>query len=138
YTTLFRSQALLLDIDNNIKVQENTLSILMGRFPQAIERSSFKDMQLNVNTEEGIAIEVLNNRPDVLAAELGFRNAFELTNVAKASFYPTLRLTASGGLQSVNFDKLFDPTSFFASIICVISQPIINGLQFRTKYDISL
>lgn len=135
---LLSAQALLLDIDNNIKVQENTLSILMGRFPQAIERSSFKDMQLNVNTEEGIAIEVLNNRPDVLAAELGFRNAFELTNVAKASFYPTLRLTASGGLQSVDFDKLFDPTSFFASIIGGIAQPILNGRQIRTQYEVSL
>ncbi|MBS7321132.1 MAG: TolC family protein, partial [Myroides sp.] len=135
---LLSAQALLLDIDNNIKVQENTLSILMGRFPQAIERSSFKDMQLNVNTEEGIAIEVLNNRPDVLAAELGFRNAFELTNVAKTSFYPTLRLTASGGLQSVDFDKLFDPTSFFASIIGGIAQPILNGRQIRTQYEVSL
>ncbi len=135
---LLSAQALLLDIDNNIKVQENTLSILMGMFPQAIERSSFKDMQLNVNAEEGIAIEVLNNRPDVLAAELGFRNAFELTNVAKASFYPTLRLTASGGLQSVDFEKLFDPTSFFASIVAGIAQPILNGRQIRTQYEISL
>ena len=88
--------------------------------------------------KEGIAIEVLNNRPDVLAAELGFRNAFELTNVAKASFYPTLRLTASGGLQSVDFDKLFDPTSFFASVIGGIAQPILNGRQIRTQYEVSL
>lgn len=132
------AQALLLDIENNIKLQENALSILEGMFPKEMERSSFTDLQLNVDTEEGISIETLNNRPDIQAAELGFRNAFELTNVAKASFYPTLRLTASGGLQSVDFEKLFDPTSFFASIVAGIAQPVLNGRQIRTQYEISL
>lgn len=132
------AQALLLDIENNIKQQENSLSILKGMFPKAIERSTFADLQLNVDTEEGVSIETLNNRPDIQAAELGFRNAFELTNVTKASFYPTLKLTASGGLQSVEFEKLFDPTSFFASIVAGIAQPVLNGRQIRTQYEISL
>lgn len=132
------AQALLLDIENNIKIQENSLSILEGLFPKEIERSTFADLQLNVDAEEGVSIETLNNRPDIQAAELGFRNAFELTNVAKASFYPTLKLTASGGLQSVEFEKLFDPTSFFASIVAGIAQPILNGRQIRTQYEISL
>jgi len=132
------AQALLLDIENNIKIQENSLCILEGMFPKEMERSTFTDLQLNVDTEEGVSIETLNNRPDIQAAELGFRNAFELTNVAKASFYPTLKLTASGGLQSVDFEKLFDPTSFFASIVAGIAQPVLNGRQIRTQYEISL
>lgn len=132
------AQALVLDIENNIKIQENSLSVLQGMFPKEIDRSTFTDMQLTIDTNEDVSIETLNNRPDVQAAELGFRNAFELTNVAKASFYPTLRLTASGGLQSVDFEKLFDPTSFFASIVGGIAQPILNGRQIRTQYEISL
>lgn len=135
---LLSAQALLLDIQNNIKQQENALSILKGMFPHAIERSTFTDLHLNIDANEGIALQVLNNRPDVVAAELGFKNAFELTNVAKASFYPTLRLTANGGLQSVDFEKLFDPTSFFASIIAGVAQPVLNGRQIRTQYEISL
>ena len=132
------AQALLLDIENNIKQQENSLSILKGMFPHAVERASFSDLQLNVNATEGVSIQTLNNRPDVVAAELGFRNAFELSNVAKASFYPTLKLTANGGLQSVEFEKLFDPTSFFASIVAGIAQPVLNSRQIRTQYEISL
>lgn len=135
---LLSAKALLLDIDNNIKIQENSLSILQGKFPQPIERSAFTEQQLGVDVVNGVPVNVLNNRPDVLASEMGFRNAFELTNVAKASFYPTLRLTASGGLQSVDFEKLFDPSSFFASIIAGIAQPILNGRQIRTQYEISL
>lgn len=135
---LLSAQALLLDIENNIKVQENTLSVLMGVFPQTIERTAFENQKLGVEVNEGVSLQVLNNRPDVLAAELGFRNAFELTNVAKASFYPSLRLTANGGLQSVDFEKLFDPSSFFASIVAGIAQPILNGRQIKTQYEISL
>jgi len=135
---LLSAKALLLDIDNNIKIQENSLSILQGKFPQPVERSAFTEQQLGVDVVNGVPVNVLNNRPDVLASEMGFRNAFELTNVAKASFYPTLRLTASGGLQSVDFEKLFDPSSFFASIIAGIAQPILNGRQIRTQYEISL
>lgn len=135
---LLSAQSLLLDIENNIKLQENAMSTLMGLFPTSIARSSFDSQTMTVNGTDGISIAVLNNRPDVLAAELGFRNAFELTNVAKASFYPTLRLTANGGLQTVDFEKLFDPTSFFASIVSGLAQPILNGRQIRTQYEISL
>src|SRR5690606_340499 len=135
---LLSAQSLLLDIENNIKIQENSLSILMGMFPQTITRSTFDDISLTIDASEGVSIEVLNNRPDVRAAEFGFKNAFELTNVAKASFYPTLRLTANGGLQTVDFEKLFDPTSFFASIVAGIAQPVLNGRQIKTQYEISL
>ncbi|HLV52163.1 MAG TPA: TolC family protein [Flavobacterium sp.] len=135
-------EAMLLDIDTAIKVQENSMSILMGGFPDSILRDSFtfnnSSKPLENSLKDGLSINVLHNRPDVLAAELGFRNAFELTNVAKASFYPTLRLTASGGLQSVDFEKLFDPTSFFASIIGGIAQPVLSGRQIRTQYEVSL
>src|SRR5690606_31005465 len=96
------AKSLLLDIEQNIKTQENALSLLLNRFPEKIERSSFANQDVVFNGQDGVSIHILNNRPDVIAAEMRFKNAFELTNVAKASFYPTLRLTASGGLQSVD------------------------------------
>lgn len=135
------AEALILDIETAIKQQENALSVLLGKYPDDIMNSSFalkRQKPLENSLKDGLSINVLHNRPDVLAAELGFRNAFELTNVAKASFYPTLKLTASGGLQSVEFDKLFDPTSFFASIIGGLTQPVLNGRQIRTQYEVSL
>lgn len=135
---LLSAKSLLLDIEQNIKTEENALSLLLNRFPEKIERSSFANQEVVFNGQDGVSINILNNRPDVIAAEMRFKNAFELTNVAKASFYPTLRLTASGGLQSVDFDKLFDPTSFFASIVGGIAQPILNGRQIRTQYEVSL
>ena len=52
------------------------------------------------------------NRPDVKQAEFNLINAFELTNAAKAQFYPSLRITGSTGVQSVDIDKLFSANLF--------------------------
>lgn len=79
----------------------------------------------------------MSNRPDVRVAEYGLINAFELTNVARSNFYPSFRLTANGGLQSVDFDQLFNTNSLFATLIGSFTQPLINGRQIRTQHQVS-
>lgn len=134
---LINAQALLLDIENNIKLQENILCLLLGDMPHAIERSTLAEQNLTIDPMVGVPAQLLSNRPDVLAAEYAFMNTFELTNVARAQFYPTLRITAAGGLQSVDASKLFDPTSFFANIIGGLTAPVFNKGQIRTDYKVS-
>lgn len=135
---LFNAEALLLDIDNNIKIQENVISVLLGEMPHTIERSTLDAQYFDIDLNTGFPAQLLMNRPDVIAAENGLINAFEMTNVAKTAFYPTLRLTATGGLQSVDFAKLFDPTSLFGNFVAGLAQPILNGRQIRTQYEVSL
>src|SRR5690606_2264440 len=86
----------------------------------------------------GYPVQLLRNRPDVIAAEFNLINAFELTNVAKSNFYPSLRLTASGGLQSLELDELLSVNSLFATIIGSLTQPIFNARQIRTQYEVAL
>ncbi len=135
---LFNAEALLLDIENNIKIQENVISVLLGEMPHTIERSTLDAQYFDIDLNTGFPAQLLMNRPDVIAAENGLINAFEMTNVAKTAFYPTLRLTATGGLQSVDFAKLFDPTSLFGNFVAGLAQPILNGRQIRTQYEVSL
>lgn len=134
---LLNAQSLLVDIKNNIKLTENVLSILLAENPNAIKRSSLAEQDLNTNLEIGLPIQLLSNRPDVRVAEYGLINAFELTNVARSNFYPSFRLTANGGLQSVDFDQLFNTNSLFANIIGSFTQPLINGRQIRTQHQVS-
>lgn len=134
---LISAKALLLDIENNIKLQENILCLLLGDMPHAIERSTLAEQNLTIDAKVGVPAQLLSNRPDVVAAEFAVINAFEMTNVARASFYPSLRITATGGLQSVDASKLFDPTSFFANIVGGIAAPIFNRGQIRTDYKVS-
>ena len=78
------------------------------------------------------------NRPDVKQAEFNLINAFELTNAAKAQFYPSLRITGSTGVQSVDIDKLFSANSVFANVLVGLAQPILNKRQIRTNYEVNL
>ena len=64
------------------------------------------------------------------------RNAFELTNVARAAFYPTLTLSARGGISSTELDTWFSAKSMFANFIAGLAQPILNRRQIRTQYEV--
>jgi len=134
---LLNAKSLLLDINNDIKLLENAFSILLGENPHAIERSSLASQEINQELKYGVPIQLLSNRPDVMAAEYALINAFELTNVARSNFYPSLRLSANGGLQSIEFEDLFSANSLFASIVGSLTQPILNGRQIKTQYEVS-
>ena len=72
-----------------------------------------------------------------MQSEFALINAFELTNVARSNFYPSLTLNASGGFQSLDFDMLFDSTSLFASLVGGLAQPIFNGRAIRTQHEVA-
>ncbi|MFL9832748.1 efflux transporter outer membrane subunit [Chryseobacterium terrae] len=135
---VYNAKSLLIDIDTQIQLLENTMSLLMGEPSQTIARSSLSSQTIPNSLATGYPASLLSNRPDVMQAEFNLMNAFELTNVAKAQFYPTLRLTGSGGVQSVDIDHLFSVNSLFANVVAGLAQPILNRRQIRTNYDVSL
>lgn len=134
---LFNAKALLVDLENNIKLTENAFSILLGNNPGKITRGELKSQKLNADLSVGVPLQLLSNRPDVRAAEYGLINAFEMTNVSRANFYPAFRLTANGGLQSLDFDNLFNTSSLFANFIGGLTQPLLNGRKVRTAHEVA-
>lgn len=134
---LYAARALLIDVQRNIKLLENTMSILLGYEPKDVSRSSLDEQVITSELNVGYPMQLLRNRPDVIAAEYNLVNAFELTNVAKSNFYPSLNISATGGLQSLEFDRLFSVNSLFATVVGGLTQPIWNGRQIRTQYEVA-
>lgn len=134
---LYTAEALLIDLENSVQLIENSLSLILGGEPKEIVRSSLEEQDISTPLKVGVPTQLLANRPDVLSAEYALMNSFELTNVARSNFYPSLTLTANGGLQSLDFNKLFDSSSLFASIVGGLTQPIFNGRRIRTQYEVS-
>ncbi|WP_026913799.1 efflux transporter outer membrane subunit [Christiangramia portivictoriae] len=134
---LYTAKAILIDLKNEARLLENTLSILLGEAPRLIERSNLDEQKITTELHIGVPVQLLRNRPDVIAAEYNFVNAFELTNVAKSNFYPSLTLNATGGLQALDKGDLFDPNSLFATVVGGLAQPILNGRAIRTEYEVS-
>ena len=134
---LYTAQALRVDILTNIKFLENTMSILLGESPREIERSQLDQQKITARLTTGYPVQLLRNRPDVIAAEYNLINAFELTNVARSNFYPSLSISASAGLQSLELDNLFSANSLFSNVIGSITQPLFNGRRIRTQYEVA-
>lgn len=75
---------------------------------------------------------MLSNRPDVRRAEAVLREAFYATNSAKAAFYPSLRLSATGGWTTGAGAAITHPAQFLASAIGSLTQPLFSrGLLQR-------
>ena len=115
--------------------QENTLSTLLGRTPGDIERTTLADQALLDSLATGVPAQLLRNRPDVIAAEYRYRSAFELTNSARAAFYPSLTLTAEGGFESLEAGDLLVPGSLFYNLIGGLTQPIFAQNQNEARLD---
>lgn len=133
----YATEIILKDLEYNLKVLENSFTQLLGKSPEAVERSSFDTQKIEANVKVGLPAYLLSKRPDVVAAELNFRNTFELTNVARSYFYPSLTLSATGGLQSLELKDWFNSKSIFANIITGLAQPIFNQRQNKTRLEVA-
>lgn len=133
----YATEIIIADLKQNVITLENTLSVLLGQAPGKIERSTLDAQVMQPEITLGVPATLLRNRPDVIAAEYNLISLFEQTNVAKSNFYPTLKLTATGGLQTVDIKEWFSANSLFANIVTGLTQPILNGRQIRSRYEIA-
>jgi outer membrane protein, multidrug efflux system len=133
----YAAEVTIPDIRQNIKETENALSILLGNPPGAIPRSRLEDQRSLDVLHTGVPAQLLANRPDVQQAETSYRNAFELTNVARTAFYPSLLITGSAGLSSLTLSNFLDPSSLAASIGAGLTQPIFNRRLNRTNLAVA-
>ncbi len=133
----FATELIIADIETNVVLLENAMSVLLNIAPQKIQRSTLEAQQFNAEITTGVPATLLRNRPDVVAAEYNFISNFEYKNVARSNFYPTFRITASGGFQSIDIKEWFSANSLFANIVSGLTQPIFNQRAIRTQYEIS-
>lgn len=135
---LYNTQLSVPMLESNIRSQEDALSILVGRKPGAVDRDSIANQNVPSNLAYGVSLQLLSKRPDVKQAELTFRAAYALTNVAKANFYPSLTITtATFGLAAGEFTNFFKPEHIAAQLMAGLTQPIFYKRQIRGNLKIA-
>lgn len=136
---LYSTQVSVPDLQMQINQLENSLSLLLGRKPGHISRTTIDNQAVPAELQVGIPAQMLAKRPDVLQAEMGFRYAFEMKNVAQRSLYPSLTLGSSSsvGFASNTLSQFFKPTNILANIVGGLTQPIFAGNQLRGQYKIA-
>lgn len=119
------AEVLIPDLKRNIREIENAVHILLGEAPGPVDRGVLGTQVIPENLAIGLPSQLLQNRPDVRQAEFNLRTAFEMTNMAKTYFYPSLTLTASGGFSNLQLTDFFT-NSVFYSLIGGLTQPLFN------------
>jgi NodT family efflux transporter outer membrane factor (OMF) lipoprotein len=123
---LHAAELQLPDLKQQRRELENALSTLLAMPPDSIARTSFDQQQIDSSLHTGLPAQLLANRPDVQQAEYAFRNAFELTNVARTYFYPSLTISGTAGWATANTLQGFFSGTFYGSLVGSLTQPIFN------------
>lgn len=119
---------------------ENALVLLVGQpaLPANLPAPApFETTPIVAELAAGVPSEVLLRRPDVLAAEHGLRAANANIGVARAAFFPSISLTAFGGLASATLGNLFTAGAFAWSAGAQLAQPLFTGGRLRAQLDVA-
>ena len=127
----------VLTLEDNIKIIENGLCTLLGETSHHIERGTLDAFHAPAILNTGVPIRLLNRRPDVRSAELSLAKAFYDVNVAKASFWPTLNLTATGQYTNSLGGAIVNPGMMIGAAVASLTQPIFANGRLRAQYKIS-
>jgi multidrug efflux system outer membrane protein len=119
---------------------ENALAVLVGENPATFRLATLDEPNKQWNPQPpavpaGLPADLLERRPDVATAERQLAAANARIGVAKAAFFPVLRLTGSGGYLSGDVDNLFNWDSRVWSIGPSLSLPIFAGGRNRANYN---
>ena len=126
-------------LEQNISLQENALSVLTGVLPAAIKRNNaINNISFANQFSSGVPADLLSNRPDVQSNELALIIANAQTSIAKANKYPSLKITASGGLNSFKISNWFNiPASLFGAVAGSLTQPLFQHKKLTTQYKLA-
>ncbi len=131
-----KNQGRRYNIEQQRILVENRINFLVGRFPRPIKRNpaALEAAKPDV-IATGLPSELLDNRPDVKAAELRLSAAKLDTKAAKARFYPSLRLDAGVGFESFNLAHLVDtPQSLAYNVAGSLLAPLLNRAAIKADY----
>lgn len=133
------TELLISQLLQNIAIQENALSILVGEAPNKVSRGiEMSDTSLSQDLSTGLPAKMVSRRPDVRQQELVLLESNSLVGIAQANMYPSLKITANGGINSFKFDNWFQiPASLFGSVLGGITQPIFQKRQLKTDLAVA-
>jgi NodT family efflux transporter outer membrane factor (OMF) lipoprotein len=114
-----------------------SLEVLLGRYPDAEIELATELAAVPPPVAAGIPAEVLERRPDLVAAERQVAAAFYTIQVAQAARLPSLALTGSAGGASSDLRDLIGAPNPFWSLAAGLFAPIFTGGELKANVEIA-
>jgi outer membrane protein, multidrug efflux system len=113
------------------------LAVLMGRAPEDLLVKGGSLYNLTIpRVSPGLPSQLLLQRPDIRAAEANLASTEASIDAARAAFFPTISLTATGGYNATIFRLLLTPQTAFYNVAVNITQPIFDGLVLEGNLEL--
>ena len=127
--TLAQSRATLPPLRKQLAQQRDQLAALVGGFPNQAVGASFDlaSLQLPIDLPVSLPSRLVEQRPDIRAAEAQFHAASANLGVAIANQLPQFNITGSLGTQAEGFTNLFTPVTGIWSIAGGITQTLFDA-----------
>lgn len=123
-------------MENSIRQVENSLCALMHETSHSIPRGVLADAHLPERLSAGVPLQLLQNRPDVRAAELQMAYAYYGVLGARGAFYPQLTLSGSAGWTN-NAGVIVNPGKILLSAIGQLTQPLFAQGKLRANLELA-
>ena len=122
-----------------VALDQNALTLLVGSAvpEELLPTGDLAEVTQLAAIPAGLPSDLLQSRPDVQEAERALRAANANIGVARAAFFPSISLTASGGSASTGLSGLFKAGSSAWSFAPAINLPIFDGGVNRANLNIA-
>lgn len=124
-------------VEGSYRDAVRALESLLGRYPGA-------DLEVRESLPEapppppaGLPSELLERRPDIVAAERRVAAAFNATNQSRVAHLPTIGLTGNLGGASSSLSDLLDPANIAWTAGANLLAPIFDGGRRREAFEIA-
>lgn len=129
--------ASILTLQQQVREQENSLSVLIGDKAHAINRGTLAGQFFPDSLSVGVPLQLLDNRPDIRQAEYNLQSAFYATNIARAAFYPQLTLSGTLGWTNNSGAAIVNPGKMLWNALASVTQPLFNRGTNRANLEIA-
>ncbi|WP_236252808.1 TolC family protein [Echinicola sp. 20G] len=134
---LLNSKSLLIQKERELRSVEISLMGLLGSYEDGLNRTTLSQVDFVPEIIQiGVPADLLQRRPDIRQAEMALEASKADVKVAKAAFFPSLRLFGTAGFNAFEFSKLFlSPASTFYEAGAGLVAPIFNRSQIKASYN---
>jgi NodT family efflux transporter outer membrane factor (OMF) lipoprotein len=132
---LAAAEQLLPPLEKQLAQQRNLLTALAGQLSadEILQKFDLAHFNLPANLPVSLPSKLVEQRPDVRAAEANMHAASAQVGVAIAARLPNLVLSANGGSSGYNFAQSFAPGTGFYTLAASATAPIFDGFTLYHK-----
>jgi len=132
---LAAAEELLPPLQKQLAQQRNLLTALAGQLSpdEVTQKFELARIKLPANLPISLPSRLVDQRPDVRAAEAAMHSASAQIGVAIAARLPNILLSANGGSTSFNWAQQFAPGTGFYTLAASVTAPIFDGFTLYNK-----